>query len=107
MCTWSCYLLISKVKKGFHTSSGQFGGFDFSMLDITQTASYEIILTCLFIHLPIRPSLNSLKIGSLVFSDIAHDDGWPWYLATDTGRLKKYGDPKLAAKWGFLPFWGF
>ena len=31
----------------------------------------------------VLPSLSFLKIGSLVFSDIVHDDSWPWYLVTD------------------------
>ena len=43
------------------------------------------MLVCLFICLSIRPfvclsvclSLSFLKIGSLVFSDIVHDDSWP------------------------------
>ena len=43
-------------------------------LDVSRTASYEIILVRLSVCLSIRPSLNFLKIGSLVFSDIGHDD---------------------------------
>ena len=43
-------------------------------LDISQTASYEIT----FVRLSVRPSLSFLKIGSLVFCDIVHDDRWPW-----------------------------
>ena len=31
----------------------------------------------------VRASLSFLKIGSLVFSDIVHDDSWPWHLVTD------------------------
>ena len=37
------------------------------------------------------PSLSFLKIGSLVFSDIVHDDSWPWYLMTDRARFFKFG----------------
>ena len=59
------------------------------MFDVSRTASYEIILVhpsiCLSIHLsiclPVRLSdclsLSFLNIGSLVFSDIIHDDSWP------------------------------
>ena len=36
-----------------------------------------------------RPSLGFLKIGWLVFSDIVHEDSWPWYLVTDEARFKK------------------
>ena len=36
-----------------------------------------------------RPSLGFLKIGWLVFSDIVHEDSWPWYLVTDGARFKK------------------
>ena len=35
------------------------------------------------------PSLSFLKIGSLAFSDIVHNDSWPGYLATDGPRFKK------------------
>ena len=43
------------------------------------------------------PSVSLLKIGSLVFSDIAHDDSWPWHLATDrvTRLKKKFGGQNL------------
>ena len=37
----------------------------------------------------VHPSLNFLKIESLVFSDIVHDDSWPWYLVTDGARFSK------------------
>ena len=45
--------------------------FSYWTLDVSRTASYEINLVCL----PVRPSLSFLKIGSLVFSDIVHDNG--------------------------------
>ena len=38
----------------------------------------------------VRPSLSFLKIGSLVLSDIVHDDIWPlYYLVTDEARFLK------------------
>ena len=43
-------------------------------IDISQTASYEITPVCLSVRLTICPSLKFLKIGSLAFSDILHDD---------------------------------
>ena len=42
---------------------------------------------CLPVCLSVRPSLNFLKIASLDFSDILHDDSWPCYLATDEVRM--------------------
>ena len=39
--------------------------------------------------LSVCSSLNFLKIGSLVFSHIVHDDMWPWYLMTDEVRFLK------------------
>ena len=44
------------------------------------------------VRLSVRP------IGSLVFSDVVHDDSWPWYLVTDETRfLKKiFGGPNLS-----------
>ena len=60
---------------------------------------------CLSVHLSVRPSLNFLKIGSSAFSDIVHDDSWPWYPVTDRAKFLK--KKKLAArilangtKWG-------
>ena len=46
-------------------------------------------------------SLSSVclsAIGSLVFSDIVHDDSWRWYLVTDGARFlkKKFGGPNLS-----------
>ena len=55
------------------------------MLDVSRTASYEINL----VRLPVRQLLLFLKTGSLVFSDIVHDDSCPWYLVTDEGRFLK------------------
>ena len=34
-------------------------------------------------------SLNFVKIGSIIFSDIVRDDSWPWYLVTDKARFLK------------------
>ena len=39
--------------------------------------------------------LSFLKIRSLVFSDILHDDSWPWYLVTARFLKKK---KKMAAQ---------
>ena len=56
-----------------------------------------------------RPSLSFLKIGPLVFSDIVHDDSWPWYLVTDRARfLKKNLMAQIWVKWAkFQPKIGF
>ena len=35
----------------------------------------------------VRRSLRFLNIGSLVFSDIVHDDSWLWYLVSDEARF--------------------
>ena len=45
-----------------------------------------------------------LKIESLVFSDIVHDDSWPQYLLTEGGRFFKnnFGSPnfgQMAQNW--------
>ena len=44
-------------------------------------------------------SQSFLEIGLLVFSDIVHDDTWPWYLVTDKAKYlkKKYWWPRT--KW--------
>ena len=73
-------------------------------VDISQTASYEITLAersvCLYVFPSVRLSLNILMIGSLVFSDIVHDDSWQWRLVTDGARfLKKKLAAQIWAKW--------
>ena len=48
--------------------------------------------------LSVRPSLNFLKIRSLVLSDIVHDDSCAWHLVTDGARFlkkKKIGSSNL------------
>ena len=49
---------------------------------------------CLSIRLSVHPSV---KAGSLDFSDIVHDDNWPWYLVTDGARFleKSFGSLNL------------
>ena len=69
------------------------------MLDVSRTASYEITV----VRLSVPPLLKFLKIGSLVFSDIVHDDSWPWYLVTDRARffeIKEKMTSRISAKWG-------
>ena len=69
----------------------------FWTLDISQTASYEITLIRLSVRLSVRisappflgSSLSFLRIKSLVFAGIIHDDSWPWYLVTDEPRFLK------------------
>ena len=66
----------------------------------------------LSVCLPIHPSRNFFKIRSLVFTEIIHDDSWPWYIVTDEARsLEKnwrpeFGPngPKSGPKWVFLLF---
>ena len=43
-------------------------------LDVNWTAPYEITLARLSIRLSVRPSLSFLKIESLAFSNIVHDN---------------------------------
>ena len=63
------------------------------LLDVQRCgkASYEITRPS------VCPSLRFLKIGSLVFSNIVHDDSWPWYLVADKARFlkKKIGGKNL------------
>ena len=43
----------------------------------------------LSIHLSVQLSLSFLKIRSVIFNDIVHDDSWPWYLETGEVRFLK------------------
>ena len=48
----------------------------------------------------VHPSLNFLKIESLVFSGIVHDDSWPWLSSDWQSQIseeKKIGGPTLGA----------
>ena len=68
----------------------------FLTIEVSWTASYEITLLRLSAH----HSPSCLKIGSLVFSDIVHDDNWQWYLVTDENRfLKKNLTAQTRVKW--------
>ena len=90
--------------------------FKFWMLNFGWTTYHEITLVNLSvplsISLSVHPSLNFIKIGSLVFSNIVNDESWPWYLVTEKARiLKKHlvaqigpNGPKLGPNWGFLSF---
>ena len=68
-------------------------------LDVSRTTPYKVTL----VRLSICPSVSFLKIGSLVFSDIVHDDSWPWYLvidgALDFWKKKKKWRLKFRQKW--------
>ena len=61
----------------------------------------SLLSVCPSVYSSVRPLLSFLKIGSLVFSDIIHDDSWPWYLLTDRARFlkKNFGDPNEWARW--------
>ena len=68
------------------------------MLDTRQGPTKSFSSVRLSVHLSILPfvrlSLTFLKIGSLDFPDIVHDDSWPWYLVIYEARLlKKNGGP--------------
>ena len=70
--------------------------FRFWTLDVSRTASYEITLVRQYVCL----SVSFLKIASLIFSDIGHDDSWIRYLVTDEARfLKKNLAARICAKW--------
>ena len=87
------------------------------MLNISQTASYEITLACLlsvrpFICLSLHPSLSFSKLD-LFFPDIVHEYRWPWNLGTDKTRFLKKQNlaAQICTKWGklgpklsFVPF---
>ena len=50
----------------------------YQTLNVSRTTSYEITLVRLSVPLSVcpsaRPSLSFLKIGSIVFSDVVHDE---------------------------------
>ena len=74
---------------------------------LSRTASYKITLVrlsvCPSVCPSVRPSLSFLKIKSLVFSDIVHDDSWSWYLVTDRARFLKKKRKLVARIWAKWP----
>ena len=99
------YIADNILGKGNHKkirtiyySSKRFLMLFYWTLDVSLTASYEITLA----HPSFRLSVFHcfLKIGSLFFSDIVHDDSWPWYLATDETKFleKSFCGPNLPPK---------
>ena len=103
-------------------------------LHVSWTASYEINLIRLSVRLSVRLSARlsvclsicqsaRLSINKFFqdwiisfFSDIVHDDSWPWYLVTDEAIflnktfwwLKFWSNrPKLGQKWDFCYFLKF
>ena len=67
----------------------------------------ETTLIRLYVRLSVRPSLNFLKTGSLVFSNTLQGDSWPWHLVTDGARCfnKSWIINKSGTKWVFLSFY--
>ena len=70
--------------------------FHSTLLD-TRRRSDSVITEITLVRLSARPSLNFIKIGSLVFSNILHNNSWSSYLVTDKARLlkKKFGSQKF------------
>ena len=59
------------------------------MLDIRQHPMKSLLSVCPSVCSSIHSSLSFLKIGSLVFSVIIHEDSWLWHLVTDRARFLK------------------
>ena len=83
LSTWNIFMFARLAKFCFQHGLIQAHVFLFYILtfwtlDVSQTASYKITLVrqsvCLSVRPSVRPSLSFLKIGSLVFSNIVHDD---------------------------------
>ena len=109
---FSCILAESQLNCNLIYPFSYHNNFYCWTLDVSWTEAYEITLVrpsvrpsvCLSVcpsvrpvRPPVCPSLSSFKIGSLVVSDIVHDDNWPWYLVTDEARYLKRnsGSPNL------------
>ena len=76
---------ISKVQYFDHSV------YEFWTLDVSQTASYKIILACLSVSSSVTSS-TSVKFSQnwiISFFYIVHDHSWPWYLVTDEARFLK------------------
>ena len=113
---WQCLLIYRNLRQFLNLCLGAL--IFYWTLDFSQTASYKITLVRLYvllsIHLSVRRSLNFLKIGLLVFSDIVRGDIYrtPWYIVIGGAKfLGKNWSPKFwanrsksGAKLVFLPF---
>ena len=123
---WNAKIALLRVSmvvtyhiKLFRSEADKHNGILLSLLllvaetTMAKQKQHSCLSVCLSACLSVRPSLNFLKIGSLVFYNIAHGDSWAWYLLTDEATfLKKkkwrpeFGRnvPKSGPKSGFSPF---
>ena len=56
---------------------------------VRQRLMKSLLSICLSVCPSVCTSLTFLKIGSLVYSHIVHDDSWPWHLVTDSQIFEK------------------
>ena len=72
---------------------------DVSRSTLVGQGRYKITLVRLSIRLSVRPSLNFLKIGSLLFSDIVHDELTMIYSDWQSQSFeKKFDGPNLDSR---------
>ena len=100
---WQCLLIYRNLRQFLNLCLGAL--IFYWTLDFSQTASYQITLVRLYvllsIHLSVRRSLNFLKIGLLVFSDIVRGDIYrtPWYIVIGGAKfLGKKLEPQILGK---------
>ena len=95
--TWVCNLCILAVPLSFDrvNAFSEFCAYFIEARRKPDSVLWNHARPC--VRPSVCPWLSFLKTGSLVFSDIVHDDSWQWYLVTSEARLlkKKYGGPNL------------
>ena len=79
------YYTMSYFRSVFNWFSRFWGlFFELVLYYILASSSFFLASVCLSLCLPVS---KFLKIWSLVFPDILHDDSWPWHLLTDEARF--------------------
>ena len=98
--------LLQKWKTYFSKWYSEIGKLVRYLLHVKKHPMKSLLSVRLSICPSVHPSQSFLKIRSLVFFDIVHDDSWPWHLVTDKARFfdlwSEFGTkgPKSSPKWG-------
>ena len=94
-----CHYILEKINH-FAWRHEVFSSHFWTLTLVGQHPMKSLLSVCPSVCPSVYTSLSFLKIGSLVYSHIVHDDSWLWHLVTDWARfLKKISAARIWAKW--------
>ena len=95
-----CHNILKKINHFVWRHEGFSLNHFWTLTLVRQRPMKSLLSICMSVCPSVCTSLTFLKIGSLVYSHIVHDDSWPWHLVTDRARfLKKKLAAWIWAKW--------